>query len=377
MKIAIDVSDLNYPYWDGTRVVEYNVLKNLAKVDKANKYFLYFQGEPTDKIEGVKQKNFQFKVSYFPKFWTQLRLPIELFRDSPDVLWMPLHSLPIIRPRKMKTVVSLFDLGFIHYPKTKKFIDRQLLTRMTSYITRHADKIITISEYTKKDLIKTLKVDKKKIEVVYLGYDDKKFKPGPKNIENQKKVKNILASLKIDQPYILFVGGLNPRKNLVRLIKGFELLKSKHKLPHKLVIAGAEAWLFKETIKKAKTSKFKKDILFTGHVDDKKIVTLFREASCFAFPSILEGFGMPVLEAMASGTPVLTSNTSALPEVGGKAAYYIDPYSIKEIAMGLHKILTDNQLQKKMITKGFENAKRFSWEKTARKTLRVIKDSLK
>ena len=228
-----------------------------------------------------------------------------------------------------------------------------------------ADKIIAVSESTKSDLINLYKINPDKIEVIYSGVG-KQFSQ-IKN--NQKKIKLILRKYNLPHEFILYFGTIEPRKNLIGLIKAFEVLKDKN---CKLVIAGTKGWLYKDILKTAKESKKRKDIIFTGFIEESDKPYLYNLSKIFVYPSFFEGFGFPPLEAMACGIPTIVSSNSSLPEVVGNAALMINPMNIDELAWAMDILLSDENLRKKLIKDGLKQAQKFSWQKCAQKTLDIL-----
>lgn len=364
MKIAIDASELGNRREDGTQIYLYNLLKNIAALDTENQYFLYYQNEPKKKVEAP---NFIHRIDPWPAYWTQSRLPFLLFKDRPDVLFIPIQTLPFVMPR-LKTVITMHDLAFLVYPETFPATDRLKHRIFAWHAVKRADKIIAVSEFTKSDVVKFYGADASKINVVYHGYDKGLFRP----FQNQgdcDTMKTVKEKYKISKPYFLYVGALQPRKNILGLIKAFELMNRKD---YQLVIAGGKAWLYDELLEYAKESFMRDNIIFTGRFETEELPSLMWGAEAYVLPSFYEGFGMPVLEAMACGTPVITSNVSSLPEVGGDAALLVDPYSPRKISEAMKKVAGTIDLKNRMREGGFAHAAKFSWEKCAQETIEVL-----
>jgi glycosyltransferase involved in cell wall biosynthesis len=228
-----------------------------------------------------------------------------------------------------------------------------------------ADAILTNSETTKRDIVERLKIPSDKIHVTHLGADEC-FRPMPK-----EAIQPVLERHGLHKPYLLFVGTLEPRKNLETLILAFNLLKEKNRIPHQLVLAGQKGWLSEPIFRAIEASPYRSDIVLTDYLEEGDLPALMNGAEVFAYPSFYEGFGLPVLEAMQCGTPVVTSNVSSMPEVGGDACLYADPHSMEEIADRILSVVQSADLKKTMMEKGIARSKRFSWEKCARETLAV------
>ncbi len=320
----------------GTENYSYQLLRALAKIDKKNSYLIFLR--PGVKVEDF-PKNFYFKTINWPRFWTQGGLAKQTFHDKLDVLFIPAHTSPLFHKPGLKTVVTVHDLGSEYLPKMHQLKQRLYLKWITHYQLKHATKLIAVSKATKEDLIKKVGIDPQKVAVIYEGYNKELY------FDTKRDIKD----------FFLFVGTVQPRKNLERLIKAVT------KLGEKLVIVGSRGW-HSEKIYQAPNN-----IKFLGRVLDKDLPKLYREAKALLFPSLFEGFGLPILEAQVCGCPVLTSNISSMPEVAGKGAIYVNPYDIDDIVRGIKQI--DRE---KLIKAGFENIKRFSWKKCAQQTLKVL-----
>ena len=286
--------------------------------------------------------------------WEQFDLPICLKSKGSPLLVNLVNTAPLFYENK---VVTIHDISWKHFPQSvsKKFYTYYYF--LIPRIAKNSKHIFTVSEFSKKDISKHLKIKTDKITTVYNAVSDK-FRPLKLNKEK----------------LILSVATLQPYKNLEKLIDAFLYLKkTNNNFEYKLILVGG----INERVF-AKSNIFEKvkgidDIIFTGYLDDNKLVELYNKASLFVFPSLFEGFGLPPLEAMACGCPCVVSNVAALPEVCGDAAYYVNPYDVEDIARGIERVLTDENLRQSLIQKGFENVKRFSWEKSAKKMIEVIK----
>lgn len=365
MVIGFDASRAFAGERTGTENYSYQLLKALAKIDKKNKYIVYLRSEGPTLQEWP--GNFSFKVLNFPRLWTQLGLAIQTFKDPLDMLFVPAHTIPLIKKPGLKTVVTVHDLGSEYLPSTHQFKQRFYLGFMQKYQLNTATKIIAVSKATKKDLVKKIGIEEDKISVIYEGYDKEKFKVLPAGRHGQN------SKFKINQRYFLFVGTVQPRKNLERLITAFAVFLSLTPRNDEvdLVIAGSKGWLSDEIYKLPKKLGIEDKVKFLGYVPDKDLPALYSRAIALTYPSLFEGFGLPILEAQASGCPVLTSNISSMPEVAGKTAVFVDPYSIDDIVEGMRKVQSA-KFKVQIVKAGFENIKRFSWEKCAKETLEVL-----
>jgi len=236
--------------------------------------------------------------------------------------------------------------------------------------TLRADKVLVDSYSVKNELMDRLKVPEEKIHVVPLGVS-----PGYRVVDNRNLIKSVKEKYGIKKDYILQVGNIEPRKNLPRLFNAFSLVKEKTNNSYQLVNVGKKGWLYKEIFEMLNKYGLQEDIIFTEYVPEEDLVLLYNGAELLAYPSLYEGFGLPILEAMSCGTPVITSNVSSMPEVAGKAALLIDPLNGEEIAWAIHKVLTDTELKNRLKNSGLERTAFFSWEKTARQTLEVYQEA--
>ncbi len=380
----------------GTENYSYQLLKALAKVDKKNDYIVYIRSNSVI-LSGVPEgekglkwpENFHFKYLKWPRLWTQGGLALHSFKDKLDILFVPAHTLPIIRKPGLKTVITVHDLGSEYLPSMHQLKQRAYLSFMQKVQLRGATKLIAVSYATKEDLVKRAGVESEKVEVIYEGYDKKLFK----SVTNDTLVNSLI-------PYFLFVGTVQPRKNLERVIKAFSIflslrgaeatkqsnkqslradaLKKIATLPAvarndgiNLVIVGSKGWMSDEIYKLPKKLGIEDKVKFLGYVPDEKLPTLYSGAQALVFPSLFEGFGLPILEAQACGCPVITSDVSSMPEVAGDGAIFVDPCDVEQMVNAMIRV-KDERESLKLIKKGSENIKKFSWEKCARETLKVL-----
>jgi glycosyltransferase involved in cell wall biosynthesis len=274
----------------------------------------------------------------------------------------PAFILPLLNFNYRK-IITVHDLGF--YVFGDKFASgwhARHMRFMLPYSINHADAIIAVSQATRQQIIKIFQVAPEKITVTYEGVSERY-----RVIQDRAEVKKVLQKYHIQDPYVLFVGTMDPRKNLVRLVQAFKKVKMEKK-NLKLVIVGHKGELYTEELNKLITSG---DIVLTGYVEEEDIVYLYNGASIFAFPSLYEGFGLPILEAMACGIPVITSNVYSMPEVAGDAALLVHPESVEAIAEAIMRLQDDQSLRSGLITKGLARASTFTWDKTAAGTLAV------
>jgi len=291
--------------------------------------------------------------------------PKRASKDKLDVFHTAYYPVPRL---KIPTVLTVHDVRFVHMPETYRRARYWFLRYSVPYSLAVATRIITISENTKNDLINYFGIPSKKIDTSYVPLLPNFVRTKTDKNTNLAEIKN---RLKLPKKFILYVGNLEPRKNLSRLLKAFTLVRQKASC--KLVIVGKPAWGTNVLFDTVKQNHLENELIFTGYLEEEDLCSVYRLASMLAFPSLHEGFGIPVIEAMACGTPVLTSNVSALPEVAGDAAILVDPYSVKSIANGILAILSDEKLRYRLIEKGFERIKVFNRKESAKAVVESYK----
>ena len=370
MKIAIQVADLDQARIDGTRVYILNLLRQFGKLDQESEFFLYHRSNFNPELAPPNFSNYKIFQKDFPFLWTQIRFAWEIWKKNPDVLWMPMAALPIVRKKNLKTAVTIHDLAFKRFPEyfTKK--DLRKLNFFADYSIKNADKIIAISEATKKDILKFYpEVNEEKIKVIYHGFSADVFSEA-RDLEKEEQLKKELG---IEGEYILYSGALQPRKNLEKLIEAYDAYKKRSKSAIKLVLSGEKAWLWEGIEKGVQESPYLKDIIMPGKLKFCDIGHLFRGASVFVYPSLYEGFGITILEAYAAQIPLICASNSSLKEIGGQGALYFDASDADELSKQIEKILSSEEMRKELIAKGKERLRDFSWKKCAKETLEYLK----
>jgi glycosyltransferase involved in cell wall biosynthesis len=296
---------------------------------------------------------------YLEHLWTHIKLPF--LATANDLLFSPISLAPLFFFRKTKLVMTVHDIAFITYSKSVTSFFYLYYSFLIPKNIKRANQIITISEASKQEILNVFPYAKGKITVIHLGVD-KKYRI-LKNIKKEKQ--------------ILFVGSINERKNLKGVIKSFNLLPLS--LEYKLVIVGDffnNFFISSELENILDKAKKNKKIIFKNRLTDTELIYEYNISSCFIFPSFYEGFGLPPLEAMACGTPVITSSVSSMPEVCKDAALYVNPYDINDMSKKLQILLLDTSLQYKLIQKGLKHVKQFSWEKSAQEHIKVFEKVL-
>lgn len=370
MRIAIQAADLDSKRIDGTRVYLLNMLNRFGDISSQDDFFVFHRKKFNPALKPKTFSNYKIIQKCFPFYWTQTKFSIEIWRGKYDALWMPMQALPFIRRKNLITTVTIHDLAFKYFPEFFPGKDLRRLNIFTDFAVKNASKIIAVSQSTKKDILQIYpRIKEEKIEVIHHGFDPNLFQK--ETIEKEKD--KILKKYKLEaKSYILYVGAIQPRKNLGQLIEAFEVVKEKN--PYlKLVLAGGRAWMWEDVINKISKSKYQKDIIVTGTIPFGDMVSLYKSAKVFVFPSLYEGFGIPVLEAMASEIPVICARNSSLSEVGGNAALYYEGTSLNDLCQKIKEVLENESFRNQMIAKGKEQIKKFSWDKCAEETLKFIK----
>ena len=319
----------------------------------------------TPEIDFELPKNWRIRAIWAPRFWTQIGLSLEMLFHSPDVLFVPAHTVPLIHPKK--TIVTIHGLEYEFCKEAYSFWERIYMRYSIMWSCRVASTVICVSENTKKDVMKLYEVGEEKIRVVYEGYENNFQFP----ISNFQSNSNESIS-QIKKPYLLFIGRLEERKNIVRIIEAFEILKEKYNIPHELILAGKPGFGHERIQAEIQDSRFKIHIRELGYVSEAEKWELLKGADAFLFPTLYEGFGIPVLEAQSVGVSVVTSNISSLPEVAGDGAVFVDPISAESIAEGVQKALSDHGFRSGIIEKATHNVSRYSWAHCAENLAEVL-----
>lgn len=379
MLIGIDANEANADNKVGIGNYAFQLLSHIYILEKRvrdkNKnsavvWYIYLKDKP-NKDFPPQSDWWQYKVFGPSILWTQLALPFKLLaKFVPDIFFSLSHYSPILFPKKK--FISIMDVSYLKYPEMFKTLDRLQLKLLGGASINSAYKIFTISNFSKKEIMKYYGIPEKRIFVTYPGYDNKRFTPNPSANQN-----NIYNKYNISSKYLLFVGTIQPRKNITSLVKAFEYLKEKQPNLNQLslVLVGKKGWLYKDIISTIRNSKVKSFIHLLDYVDSEDLPELYRQAELFTSLSLYEGFGIPFVEAMACGCPVLAAATGSLPEIVGPAGLYCNPYEYKDIADKIKHLINDQKLRQNLIEKGFSQIKLFSWKECARKTLTTLKES--
>lgn len=351
------------PHRVGSSEVCFRLLVELAKIDKKNEYVIYLPCEPTPDLP-KESENWKYKVIKNTKFWTIFGLTRALLKKPKlDVFFSPTHYGPLFTP--CPEIISILDVSYKHFPELFTAKDKAQLAVWGKYSLAHSKRIITISHSSKDDIIEEYHVAPSKVDVVHLGIKEMA------NRMSSEESKKIVEKHEVKKPFLLFVGTLQPRKNIARLIEALSLLKDKEV---DMVIIGRRGWQFEEILEAPMKFGVTDRVHFLENISDAELPAFYEECELFVMPSLYEGFGLPVLEAMKYGAPVAASDISSLPEAGGNAAIYFNPEDSADIAKKIEKVLDDKNLRPEMIKKGHEQVKKFSWEKAAREVLDVFEE---
>lgn len=370
MKIAFDVQPLIDSQKTGVGMYTYFVIKSLLIKFPSDTYILRYFSSGVGSIDNIKafcgkgcilDKCSWFRAWMYKVLWTFLPVPYGIFfHKRAEVTQFFNYHVPPFVPGKSFVVV--YDMVYKSFPETVRWKTKIMLDMNLKASCRRADRIITISEFSKREIMEYFKVPPNKITVAYCGVDRFIFN---ENI-SEETICKVLDKLVLPRKYLLYLGTLEPRKNIERLIEAYSAVKrEKPEETPVLVIAGRKGWMYDTIFEKVQKSSLQDSIIFTGYVEDKDVPVLMKGALIFLFPSLYEGFGLPVLEAMACGTPVLTSTVSSLPEVAGDSCLLVDPYSLNEITGAIKRLIEDDDLRYELSQKGLARCSKFSWEATA------------
>jgi glycosyltransferase involved in cell wall biosynthesis len=369
LRIAIDAHSVGAKL-GGNESYALNLIEALAQIDSVNNYTIYITtDEARDRFSG-RWSNFKVRATlpHTPLIRIPLTLTAELRKNPVDVLHVQFTAPPFC---PCPLVVSIHDLSFEHLPQTFNRRSRTQLRLTVRHSARRATQILSLSEHTRRDIVETYGISADRVKAIPLAAPDH-FAP----VNDSRELQRVRHNYGIDGDYILSVGSIQPRKNLGRLIRAYASLrgdKSADTLP-KLVLVGKCAWLYDETLRAIEETGVRESVILTGYIPETDLPALYSGAVCFVYPSYFEGFGLPPLEAMKCGTPVIVGNRTSLPEVVDDAALTVDPFDIEAIAAAIKRVLKDSELRQELSLKGQKRASAFTWRETARKTLEVYEE---
>ncbi|MCX6765571.1 MAG: glycosyltransferase family 1 protein [Candidatus Moranbacteria bacterium] len=405
MLIGIDASRAFIKNRTGIEEYSYQVIRNLVPLLKDDQVVLYVRKNQKSKIKN-QNVNVKIKIIKFPFLWTQLGLSLEMLFHPVDVLFIPAHTVPIIHSKN--TIVTIHGLEYEFFPRAYSFWERLYMRWSIRNSCRWAKKIIAVSNNTKKDLMRLYKVPEEKIEVIYEGYED-----CHSGLDPESSLKNLDATLDSrfhgNDKYLLFIGRLEERKNIVGIIRAFEILKKQHKIPHKLILAGKFGYGEDKIKNYISKSSYKSEIITPGYISEEEKWELLKNSDVFLFPTFYEGFGLPILEAQSAGVPVVAGNNSSILEIttvsaspqmrggneggelkktydqpltlnpsphlgrgGVESTLLVNPHNPEKIAEAAYKLISNKALRDDIIQRGYENVKRFGWGKCADQIAKLL-----
>ena len=375
MKIAVNTRFLLSGKLEGIGIYTQEIFKRVVQLMPEHEFFFLFDRAYSSAF--IFEKNVTPIVVHPPArhpflwyWWFEKSIPKVLQENNIDVFISPdgFASLNTSVPQ----IITIHDLGFEHFPEHVPFLVRKFYRYFTPKYCEKATKILAVSAYTKQDIISTYNIETKKIEVVYNGFDTHlaSLKGGTQPVQAERLVP--FRGFR-GEPYFIFVGAVHPRKNVLGLLKAFEQFKTSYSHAHQLVIVGRKAWMNKELEDFYAQMQFKKEVIWIEKIERADLIQLMQQSFSLVYPSLFEGFGIPIIEAMSLGIPVICSNVSAMPEVAGNAALFVQPDNTIEIATAMNELIINDVLRNDLIAKGKIRATHFDWNTSAEKVVDIIK----
>jgi glycosyltransferase involved in cell wall biosynthesis len=366
MLIGIDASRAARVERTGTEAYSLHLIRAMLGVAPQHCFRLYADRTLPSELD---VPHAEPRVMPFPRLWTHARLSVEMLARPPDALFIPAHVVPLVHPC---TVVTIHDLGYLYFPQAHLKLSRLYLDLSTRWSVRVAAHIIADSQATKDDLMRHYGTLPEKITVVYPGRDE-----SLRRVDDPAAIEAVKRRYSITGEYLIYIGTLQPRKNLIRLVRAFSNLKPPEEGDSqvsnlKLVLAGGKGWLYDDIFVEARRLGLEGRVLFPGRVTEEDKATLLSGAMALVFSSLYEGFGLPVIEAMQCGTPVICSNTSSLPEVVGDAALLVDPFDVGALTQAMARLIGDANLRQTLTARGYVQAQKFSWQACASRVLSIL-----
>ena len=371
MRIGIDATPITN--LSGTGYYTQKLVEFLGRADSENRYILFCPNGYAEHLEHPGMFDYpNFRVIELKiespaaiAFWRQFSLPGHIKKLGIDLFHFPafIAALRIDIP----SVVTVHDLCFELFPEAFSALRARYYRFIIPRSVRRCDAVIADSESTRKDVLEHLRVDSSRVGVIHLGVDPARFY----HVGREEERARLRERYDLPDDFILYVGALEPRKNLPRLLKAFSHGVVSKGLPQHLVIAGRKGWKYGEIFREVRALGLEDRVIFPGYIEPARLATLYSIARALAYPSLYEGFGLPCLEAMSCGTPVVTSDRSSLPEIVGDSALIVDPTSVDSIAGALHDICSDDDRRRELSARGVERARHFSWLTTAKKTVEI------
>ena len=341
-----------------------NLIEKLFAIDKNNQYVLFYKNENIKYFSKLYPNVEEICINVPTKFiWDQISIPIKCKQENVDIIFNPKLSIPILSP--LKKVFVMHGGDWIVFPKNYTIADRIYHNIFAGIYLRKADKVISVSKSASKDLIEHFKLKPEKIKTIYHGVGNNFFP-----ISDTDKLQKIKKNYNLPDNFILFVGNIYPMKNFKGIVRAFSKIVTE--FPHKLVVVGGRGKKHKQDLELIPKLNLEKEVIFLGWVPDEDLPGIYNLASFLSFPSLYEGFGIPIIEAMKCGCPVLTSNKGAPSEIAGDAALLVEPADVDSIAEGMRKLIVDKGLSKNLREKGFLMARKFTWENCAKEVLSIF-----
>lgn len=372
--IGIDASRANAHERTGTEWYSYELIQALKKLQVPGlEVVLYSKKFLRDGLEAF-PPGWNGKILYWrsQRFWNQFRLSWELWRHPVDLFFQPTHTLPIFAPKR--SVTTLHDIGFERLPKLYRPAELRYHRYSAKLAVKRADRILTVSEFSKREILDRYKLPPERVTVTPLAVDPARYHPGITEADQEA----VLAKYRLSRPFLIYVGRVEEKKNVANLVRAFSLFKSRRGVgdPVKLLLAGSPGFGIERIRKQIAASKLEASVVMPGYVPEAEMPALISAARLLLLPSWYEGFGLPILQAQACGTPVIASQAASMPEVGGNAALYARPDEPEQLAHAMKSLMDESSAWERARALGFENVKRFSWAETARLTMNAFLEVL-
>ncbi len=371
MMIGIEATRANKPRKTGVEWYAWHVIQELKKLTVGNphSWILYSNAVLTNGLEQLPENWYEVRLPWmFPYGWTQLRLSVELYRHPIDVMWFPGSTLPRILPKK--SVVTVHDIGFHQFPELYPARQRAIHERAMKEVRSRATRIITVSEHSAKAMVSAYGIDPARIAITPCGIDHEVYHPHT----DVAAVDDCLRRHQLAAPYFVYVGRMEKKKNVTTLIKAFTEFKTRRGVgdPYRLVLIGSQGFGFEEAQRAIDQSPVRSDIQQLGYVPEQDLPVILQTAEALIQPSWIEGFGIPPVQAMACGCPVISSTGGSLPEICGDAALFFDPSESQELVQQLSRLVDDSSLRQRMRDAGLVQAAKYTWRRTAELTLPAL-----